>query len=270
MGVFRALVPAEMSLDEPFPASPYPMPVGDAAYVCDGPLARTVLIAKADRIYAAALRTAIESLVPDAEIDCVSRLDEAERQVGQKKYDLIVSGIMLLDGDALDWLASILGAPDSPRVMVVTGRRETRVLAALHESRAHGVFDSCEYGLDELREAIRLVLSGGMFWSGTVRDALLSEACDGPELLRCLTPTEQLVLAVIGDGSDDNEAADRLAMTSVAIRSHRKRLYAKLRINHRGQLIRLALCHGFVRVSGARVVHPGFGLLRSRAPRRGR
>src|SRR5690606_41884323 len=49
MGVFRALVPAEMSLDEPFPASPYPMPVGDAACVCDGPLARTVLIAKADR-----------------------------------------------------------------------------------------------------------------------------------------------------------------------------------------------------------------------------
>lgn len=257
-----------MSTSEILTDSPYPVPVEDAALVVEGALARCVLIAKADRIYAAALRAAIESLVPDAEIECVSRLEEAAWQAKHKRYDLIVSGIMLLDGDALDWLASVLASPDSPRVMVVTGRRETRVLAALHDSRAHGVFDSCEYGPEELRDALRLVLNGGMFWSGSARDALSSESDTGSELLRCLTPTEQLVLAVIGDGSDDNEAADRLAMTSVAVRSHRKRLYAKLRINHRGQLIRLAMCHGFVRVSRERVVHPGFGLLWSRAPRR--
>src|SRR5690606_21674779 len=100
--------------------------------------------------YSAALRAAIESLVPDAEIDCVSRLEDAARQAGQKRYDLIVTGIMLLDGDVLDWLADVLGSPGSPRVLVVTGRRETRILTALHESRAHGVFDSCEYGPDDL------------------------------------------------------------------------------------------------------------------------
>lgn len=240
----------------------------ETSLACEEPDAARVLIAKADRIYAAALCAAVQSLLPTAVIDCVSRLDDASRCADGKRYDLIVSGIMLSDGDALDWLAAVLQAPHSPRVMVVTGRRETRVLSALHESRAHGVFDSCEYGPDDLREALRMVLAGGMFWSGSAREALLSDTQSGAVLLRCLTPTEQLVFAVIGDGSDDNEAADRLSMSSVAVRSHRKRLYAKLGINHRGQLIRLAMCHGFVRVSGERVVQPGFGLLRSRLPRR--
>ena len=255
--------PCEIIADEV-----YPTPAEGAVVVAEGPLAQSVLIAKADRIYTEALRGAVQTLVPHATIDCVARIDDASRCAATKAYDLIVSGIMLADGDALDWLAGILDSPRSPRVMVVTGRRETRVLSALHDSRAHGVFDSCECGPEELREALRLVLSGGMFWSGSARQALLSDSRSGSELLRCLTATEQLVLAVIGDGSDDNEAADRLAMSSVAVRSHRKRLYAKLNINHRGQLIRLAMCHGYVRVSGDRVVQPGFGLLRSRAPRR--
>lgn len=70
--------------------------------------------------------------------------------------------------------------------------------------------------------------------------------------------SEQMVLSVIGDGSDDQQAADRLGLSPYTVNTHRKAIMAKLKLHHKGQLMLHALQHGYIWVSAQQIQYPGF------------
>ncbi|HEX2853878.1 MAG TPA: helix-turn-helix transcriptional regulator, partial [Opitutaceae bacterium] len=76
--------------------------------------------------------------------------------------------------------------------------------------------------------------------------------------LDALTEKEQMVLSVIGDGSDDQEAAARLGLSHYTVNTHRKAIMAKLTLHHKGQLMLYALQQGYVQITPDGVSHPGF------------
>jgi DNA-binding CsgD family transcriptional regulator len=76
--------------------------------------------------------------------------------------------------------------------------------------------------------------------------------------LDALTDKEQVVLSVIGDGSDDGEASERLGLSAQTVGTHRKAIMRKLSLHHKGQLMLHALQQGFVRVTPTGVYYPGF------------
>jgi DNA-binding CsgD family transcriptional regulator len=76
-----------------------------------------------------------------------------------------------------------------------------------------------------------------------------------------LSATEHLIFAVIGDGSDDQVAADQLNLRPSTIQSVRRELHRKLGIQHKGDLVRLAVLHGYVRFTAEGVQRPGFSSL---------
>ena len=76
--------------------------------------------------------------------------------------------------------------------------------------------------------------------------------------LDALTDKEQVVLSVIGDGSDDAQASERLGLSSQTVGTHRKAIMRKLGLHHKGQLMLHALQQGFVRVTPTGVYYPGF------------
>ena len=76
--------------------------------------------------------------------------------------------------------------------------------------------------------------------------------------LDSLTEKEEMVLSVIGDGSDDQQAADRLKLSPYTINTHRKAIMAKLRFHHKGQIMCYAVQKGYVHISPDGVRHPGF------------
>jgi len=55
--------------------------------------------------------------------------------------------------------------------------------------------------------------------------------------LDALTEREQVVLSVVGDGSDDDQAAARLGMAPNTVATHRKAIMRKLGLHHKGELI---------------------------------
>jgi len=67
-----------------------------------------------------------------------------------------------------------------------------------------------------------------------------------------------MVLSVIGDGSDDQQAAERLGLSPYTVNTHRKAIMAKLKLHHKGQLMLHALQHGYIWVSPQRIQYPGF------------
>ena len=221
-----------------------------------------LLIVKADRLYAEILAQQVTEFFRCMDVMIVSRINEARVALASGRFDLILTGVTLLDGDMLD-LLSTLAAPTRRvhRVLVVTERKDLRVLETLRALPVDGVFDPSSEGLDAFERAVRAIAGGLSYWSDSVLARLTQHCLPSNSLCRLLTPAERLVLAVIGDGSDNDAAAQRLGIRASSVHSIRRELHRKLGVTHRGDLVRIAAQHGFVRFTPDGVVRPGFALL---------
>lgn len=241
------------------PANPHPHPDSESGVPANPLTTGPILIAKADRLYGECLRDALSRLIHEPQIQRVTTLAAAQAALEKHAaYGMLVCGVGFREGDALSWLTKVTAKGLARRILVVTARKEPWLHVALRDLPIHGVFNAFEGGMDALGQALRVVASGGYYLSPSFRELLHRPDDISTQLFRQLTIKEQLVLSVIGDGSDDLEAADRLGMSRAAVRSHRKRLHIKLGINHKGELIRKAVRFGFVRMTSDGIIRPGF------------
>lgn len=119
------------------------------------------LIFKADHVYRGLLQIHLRSFYPHAAIIAVGRIDEARAALGAADFKLVLMGIGAADGDGLDLIAR-LHAERIPlrHVLVVTARREQRLLAALRSLPIGGFFDTGTEDLARLGVAIDAILAG--------------------------------------------------------------------------------------------------------------
>lgn len=223
-----------------------------------------VLILKEDRLYAEMLRDTLQRALPGSRVGVAGGIGAAAQALAGGPLDLLLSGARLTGGDTVDFLSACTVPPRRVRhVLVVTTRWDPQLLARLRAVAVDGVFDQAVEGVERLAEAVRAVTAGHTYWSETYAHRLQQEHLAMRTLDRRLTPTERLVLAVIGDGCDDRVAADRLDLKETTIHSIRRALHRKLGVQQRGDLVRLAVQHGFVRFEPAGVVRPGFEAMRA-------
>ena len=118
-----------------------------------------------------------------------------------------------------------------------------------------GIYDGLVEGLGNPRTAREQVMGRELYVSPTFAQHLKR-----PKniTLDALTDREQMVLSVIGDGSDDQQAADMLRLAPHTVNTHRKTIMRKLGLNHEGQLMLYALQQGYMRVTPNGIYHPGF------------
>lgn len=223
---------------------------------------QTVLILKADRIYAEALRQHVLSVFPEARVLTALTLDAARRILNSETIDLFITGVgTSLGCDVIDLLAHLTTPSRSIRILVVTVRLEYRVLAALRTLAIDGAFDSATSSPDELTVALQTLDSGKRYWSQSILDHMHKVGSASNALFRLLTNFEQVVLSVIGDGCDNVVAAQKLNLSPATVSTVRRELHRKLGVQHRGELVRVAAQHGFVRFTAGGIVRPGFGLM---------
>lgn len=234
----------------------------------------TVIILKADQLYAATLRAHVEAVLPGARITVAPHVTAARALLDRAPVDLLLGSLGEgPEGDALDLLAQSTRAPRrARRVLVVTLRCAYRTLSALRTLAVEGVFDAATEEPGAFRPALERVLTGQRSWSPSVQGQLRQISAAPTALFRLLTDFEQLVLSVIGAGCDDDEAAELLRLSPATISSVRRDLHRKLGVQHRGALIRMAAQKGYVRFTPDGVERPGFALFaaayRPRQPRR--
>jgi DNA-binding NarL/FixJ family response regulator len=221
-----------------------------------------ILIVKADRFCAAALRQATQSAFPRARITGVASIADARKELRTSDWDFLVTGVALPDGDVLDLLAS----PEKracPRtgVLVVTATPHLHMIENLSDQAVTGVFDTAREDPEDLPFALMGVALGYRCWSANLLEELAAARRAVPQMTRRLTLTEQLVLATVADGCDDRIAAGRLGVKPASVQSVRRRLHRKLGVQHKGQLVTLAAQHGCVRFTPHGVLRPGYELL---------
>ena len=221
-----------------------------------------ILILREDRLYAEALSHAVIRQFPGAEMVVARSVKSAAAILAEKPFDLIVTGLRATaDGDVLELLMWwTTRRQNAQRVLVVTADRHFRPLDALRRMGIAGVFDTSHEAPEELATALRVVTEGGRYWSRNLIDFLAEAKVDSTPLACLLTAGEEVVLSIVGDGSDDAAAAQQLGVSPATVSTVRRDLHRKLGVQHRGELIRFAAQNGFVQFTPSGIVRPGFAL----------
>jgi DNA-binding NarL/FixJ family response regulator len=223
---------------------------------------RSVVILKSDRLYSEMLRQCAIRIFPSARITVTTTVEAAAEALRAEPADIFVTGVgAALEGDVIELLSQ---SPDAAsladHVLVVTSRREFRVLSCLRALDIEGVFDSVGEAPENFSDALSAVASGRRYWSQSILQHMQQMNAVGGHF-RLLTACEQLVLSVVGDGCDDIVAARELGLSPSTVSTVRRELHRKLGVQHRGELVRVAAQNGFVRFTPVGVVRPGFAML---------
>jgi RNA polymerase sigma factor (sigma-70 family) len=109
----------------------------------------------------------------------------------------------------------------------------------------------------DLIEALRMVASGGIYLSPQVSDRLLARIQKGDlesrqphSALESLSPREMQVLRMVAEGKTSKEIGNLLELSEQTIRSYRKTMMRKLKVNNVAGLTQLALAAGLTQVPG--------------------
>lgn len=223
---------------------------------------QTVLILHADRFCAELLRQRIVGILPAAQIVVTSAVETARVTLSVIACDLVVADADgALDADIIDLLSQRADSSgQAVASLVLTARRELRVLTALRALDVAGVYDSAHEEIENFAVALHTVAQGCRYWSPSLLQ-YFQRGGDATAFLHILTAFEELVLAVVGDGCDDSTAAQHLNVSPATIATVRRDLHRKLGVQHRGELVRIAAQHGFVRFTPTGVLRPGFATL---------
>jgi DNA-binding NarL/FixJ family response regulator len=217
-----------------------------------------IVIAKWDGLYAEALRSACARAFPGAMIVICRRGEEALDVLRAAPAALVLTGLTFVDIDGVDVLDQIARERLAMRVLVVSGRRDEHSMHTLRTARFDGFFDPFSEDIDALVGALQQVVEGRGYISASLRRQLTGRST-AEVLGQRLTPGELQVFCVIGDGSDDAEAAERLGLSESTVQTHRRNIMHKLGVSTSAKLVREAVRLGVVRItSTGTIIRPGF------------
>lgn len=228
-----------------------------------------VVVLKPNRLYSEVLGSLLRTVLIGAEIVIACCIADAATLLAAKPADLLVADVATADGDVLDSLSGWKARRQVDRTLVMTSYTHPHVLDLLHAASLEGILDEMGEGPGALQSALSGVQSGGRYRSETIARGI-QEHCVRPDAIgRRLTATEKIVLAVIGDGSDDRAAARELGLSESTVQSVRRDLHRKLHLQHKGELVQLAEVQGYIINAPFGRIRPGFAaLLRERNARR--
>jgi len=212
-----------------------------------------IVVLKGDRLYGDLICRQIKDFWRNAVVQFFQRGFDALDAIQACPPELFITGVKIEDMDGLEHLEPFV-EKDLP-VLIVTSRKDARTFSLMRSIRYDGIYDGSVEGLSNLHTAMQQVLGHRLYVSPTMVEHLKK-----PKniTLDALTEKEQMVLSVIGDGSDDHETAERLGLSRFTVNTHRKAIMGKLGLHHKGQLMLYALQQGYVQVSPDGVYYPGF------------
>jgi DNA-binding NarL/FixJ family response regulator len=125
------------------------------------------------------------------------------------------------------------GDRDRPAVVIVSGFDQPSLMRAAFERGAAGYLVKTA-GVAEILEAVRIVASGGTAFSAAAVRSVRSAP-------RRPSDREIAVLALVGAGASNGEAATSLGLSEKTIESHLRRLFDRYGVLSRTELAVLAI-----------------------------
>ena len=179
---------------------------------------------------------------------------EAVRLAARDKPDVILMDIRMPDDDGLTATRRILADPtlSGTRIIILTTFELDEYIAEAVRVGAAG-FLVKDTEPAELIRAVRVVHDGDALLSPSVTRRIMAQMASQSRAAGKVVPLEQVterereVLALVGEGLNNAEIAERLFITPLTAKTHVSRIMTKLMVRDRSQLVVLAYESGLVR-----------------------
>lgn len=238
---------------------PGPVRKADVMSGLPWPIVSRVAVVQWGRTYAEALRHICRQAFPKAEITAYQRAGDVLTALRAQPVNLLLQTLVFPDMDGLELLNCVTREKLAGRVVVASRRRDEQCLFALRNARFDGIVDSLDGSAETLVKALRQVAAGQAYVSPVFRDLIVERSVPS-KLWHQFTPAEISVLTVIGDGSDDQEAAVLLDLSALTVQTHRRNIMRKLGVRTSAKLVREAVRLGMVQITPeGRVIRPRVG-----------
>ncbi|MCF3139182.1 response regulator transcription factor [Paenarthrobacter sp. AR 02] len=179
---------------------------------------------------------------------------EAVRAAARDRPDVILMDIRMPDDDGLTATRAILGDPAmaNTRIIILTTFELDEYIAEAVRAGAAG-FLVKDTEPAELIRAVRVVHDGDALLSPSVTRRIMAQLASQSRAAGKVVPLDQVterereVLALVGEGLNNAEIAERLFITPLTAKTHVSRIMTKLMVRDRSQLVVLAYESGLVK-----------------------
>lgn len=210
----------------------------------------SVLVADQNRMHAEGVGLICARLFPGAQVAFTTTGTETLERLRQAPADILILGLVFGDLDGIELLNRINQEHLAAHILIISSQWEEHMLLSLRTARFEGAFDTSSESVGMLGEALALVLQGAGYISRSLRRYLIDDL-PATRAARELTAAELRVLRVIGDGSDNQEAGEKLGLSAATVQTHRRNIMRKLRVSTSAKLVCEAMRLGLVRLTPA-------------------
>jgi len=214
-----------------------------------GASAIRVIIASANRLLRSGLRRVLDA-APDIDVIFEAEIDSALLQQSQQLFpDVLVLDLSIARMGALSTVTGLFKNEQYKLVVI----RPSGDLSCVRSMLAAGVlgYVLCNSGEEELLSAIRSVYKGTHFIDPQLSDAM-ADLFIGQQTYALSTNKPRLsrrelqVLAAVARGFTSHEISRQLAVSPKTIETYRSRIYDKLGLKTRSDLVGYAIAMGLM------------------------
>lgn len=199
-----------------FSLMPSPTPIRDLLLVDDHPI---ILLA---------VKSLIESKLPEYRLHSAASRNEALVLAAQVKPEMALVDLTLPDGDGLDLIRQLKEVSPDCGVLVFSMQCELRFGPRALKAGARGYLMKGDR-VTALFDAIRQIESGQVYCSPALHERMVSVWSQVPvKGVEALTEREFQVFCMMGEGRTTKEIASFLAISTKTVDSHREHMKAKL------------------------------------------
>jgi DNA-binding NarL/FixJ family response regulator len=213
-----------------------------------------VLIVDHHRMFAEGLEMLLAGEANVEVIGAVRTGEDALEVILHAPPDVVLMEIHLPGMDGIDATREIRAASPSTQVLIVAAVQDPAEMAAALIAGACG-FIAKTQPADDLVGLIRRAAAGDVILPSeglqTVLEGLRSThrvRSDAQRLLNLLTGREVALLELMAEGLTTREAAERLSISQLTVRTHVKNIFAKLGVHSKLEAVTFALRHGAIRM----------------------
>lgn len=147
--------------------------------------------------------------------------------------------VILADHECVEQIC-LQCCPESKVLLIDTGLQEDEIIELMRRHKLYGVF-SFESDLQQLKKAITVV-NNGQIWIDNDRLKIILHGIDheGPGTrVEKLSTKECQIAELVAEGYKNREIASRLFLSEQTIKSHLGRIFRKMQVKSRSQLVSL-------------------------------
>ena len=197
----------------------------------------TIVIADDHPLFRGALREAVAGLIEHAEIAEAGTFEEVPKlldKVGE--VDLVLLDLTMPGARGFSGLMYLRAQYPSVPVVVVSANDDPAVIRRCMDFGASG-FIPKTLGIEQMREAVKRVLGGGVW---TPPDVDLAGGADAETAalmgrLATLTPQQVRVLMMLSEGMLNKQIAYELSVSEATVKAHVSAILRKLEVTDRTQ-----------------------------------